>query len=64
MVPTKADRAVAIKTALASMPAAERMEGLTARIYAMVIKVVIPPSTSVLTVVWLSLSLNSFSNIL
>ena len=39
------------------------MVGLTARIYAIVIKVVIPAMTSVLAVVLFSFSLNHFSNI-
>ena len=45
-----------------SIPDAERMLGLTARMYAMVIKVVIPPMTSVRTVVLFSLSLKIRSN--
>ncbi len=43
-------RAVAAKTELASMPAALKILGLTAKIYAIVIKVVIPAKTSVLIV--------------
>ena len=61
MVPKKADKQVAIRTAVASMPAAESMLGLIARIYAIVIKVVIPARTSVRTSVPYSLSLNNFS---
>ena len=38
--------------------------GFTARIYAMVINVVIPARISVFTVVWFSRSLNTFSNIM
>ena len=53
-VPTKDAREVAISTALASMPEADRMLGLTARMYAMVMKVVIPAMISVLTSVWFS----------
>ena len=45
------------------MPDAERMLGFTARMYAMVMKVVIPATTSVRTVVLFSLSLKNFSNI-
>ena len=56
------DRAVAVKTLPKSIPAAERIIGLTARIYAMVMKVVIPAMISVLTVVFLSFSLKIFSN--
>ena len=63
MVPIKEASAVAIKTACASMPDAERMLGFTARMYAMVMKVVIPATTSVRTVVLFSLSLKNFSNI-
>ena len=45
------------------MPEADRMDGLTARMYAIVIKVVTPAMTSVLTFVLFSFNLNSFSNI-
>ena len=45
------------------MPASAKMLGLTAKIYAMVIKVVIPAMTSVLTVVWFCDSLKIRSNI-
>lgn len=62
-VPINAASAVAIKTALLSMPEADRIDGLTARMYAIVIKVVTPATTSVLMVVLFSLSLNHFSNI-
>ena len=43
------------------MPVADRTDGLTASIYAIVINVVIPAITSVFTSVLLSLSLKSFS---
>ena len=56
--------AVAIRIACASIPVAERMLGLTARIYAMVINVVKPASTSVFTSVLFSLSLKNFSNMI
>ena len=62
-VPINAASAVAIKTALLPMPEADRIDGLTARMYAIVIKVVTPATTSVLMVVLFSLSLNHFSNI-
>ncbi len=62
MVPIKDATAVAVKTAPLSMPAADRILGLTARMYAIVIKVVIPAMISVFTSVLCSLSLNSFSN--
>ena len=55
---------LARRTAVASIPAALNTLGLTARIYAIVIKVVIPAITSVFTVVLCSLSLNFFSNII
>ena len=45
------------------MPVAERIFGFTARIYAIVIKVVIPAAISVFTLVPRSLSLNIFSSI-
>ena len=41
--------AVATKTPAASMPATDRIDGLTARMYAMVMKVVIPAMISVFT---------------
>ena len=55
-VPMKDAIAVASRTAVASMPAADRMLGLTAKMYAMVIKVVMPAMTSVLTLVLCLLS--------
>jgi hypothetical protein len=53
--------AVAVKIAPLSMPEAERIPGLTARMYAMVMNVVMPAMISVRTSVPCSLSLNSFS---
>ena len=50
-VPMNDARAVARSTAVGSMPVDPRMLGLTARMYAIVIKVVIPAITSVFTVV-------------
>ena len=47
-VARNADNAVAVKTAPLSIPASARMLGLTAKIYAIVINVVIPAITSVL----------------
>ena len=47
MVPTKEARQVAISTAVLSIPAAESIVGLTANMYAIVIKVVNPAITSV-----------------
>ncbi len=61
-VPKKDASAVASSTAFASIPEAERILGFTARIYAMVIKVVIPAITSVFTFVPFSFSLKNFSN--
>ena len=55
MVPMKPAMAVAVKTAALSMPVVLMILGLTARIYAIVIKVVIPAMISVLAVVPLSL---------
>ena len=49
MVPMNAARAVAVRSAPLSMPAALMMLGLTARIYAIVMKVVMPAMISVLT---------------
>ena len=63
MVPINDASAVAMSTAVLSIPAAASMVGLTARMYAIVIKVVIPAMTSVLAVVLFSFSLNHFSNI-
>ena len=57
-VPTTADTADAVNTAAGSIPAAPRIIGLTARMYAIVIKVVRPAVTSVFTVVPCSDSLN------
>ena len=56
-----AEIAVAAKIASFGIPAAERIFGFTARIYAIARKVVIPATISVLTVVPFSLSLNNFS---
>ena len=53
--------AVAVKTPPAGMPAAERIPGLTARMYAMVMKVVTPAMISVRTVVPCSFTLKKFS---
>ena len=53
--------AVAVKIAPVSIPVAPRMLGLTARIYAMVMKVVRPAMTSVFTSVPCSFSLKKFS---
>ena len=54
-------RAVAVNMAPVSIPVLPRMLGLTARIYAIVINVVIPAINSVFTLVPRSLSLNNFS---
>lgn len=62
-VPMKDASAVASRTAVESIPAALRILGFTARMYAIVIKVVIPAMTSVLTVVLFAASLNVFSSI-
>ena len=62
--PMNAANAVAIKIACGSIPDAERIDGFTARMYAIVINVVIPATTSVLTFVLFCLSLKTFSNIL
>ena len=51
-VPRQEASAVASRTAVGSMPVEPRMLGLTARMYAMVMKVVIPAMTSVRTAVW------------
>jgi hypothetical protein len=61
-VPTKDARQVARSTAVVSIPASPRMLGLTARMYAIVMKVVTPAIISVLTLAPFSLSLKSFSN--
>ena len=58
MVPMKEAKQVAIKTAVLSIPALERIFGFSARIYAMVINVVRPAIISVETFVLFSLSLN------
>ena len=50
-VPITAARTVAVKIAPWSIPVAPRTLGFTARIYAMVINVVIPARISVFTVV-------------
>ena len=63
MVPIKDAIAVAINTACASIPDADKILGFTARMYAMVIKVVTPATTSVRTFVPFSFSLKNFSNI-
>ena len=55
-----AARAVAKNTPPRGMPAAERMLGFTARMYAIVMNVVIPATTSVLTDVPCSSRPNSF----
>ena len=62
-VPRQDARAVASRTAVVSMPVEPSTLGFTARMYAMVIKVVIPAMTSVFTVVLCSDSLNMRSNI-
>ena len=61
-MPSNAASAVAVKTAPESIPAADIILGLTARIYAIVINVVIPAITSVFTSVPFSRSLKTFSN--
>jgi len=62
-VPINAANAVAVNTAPESIPAADRILGFTARIYAIVMNVVIPARISVFTSVLFSESLNIFSNI-
>ena len=57
----KDDSAVAVKTAPLSMPDASRIFGFTARMYAIVMNVVIPAITSVFTSVWFSLRWNNLS---
>ena len=52
---------VAVNTPPASIPVADSMPGFTARIYAIVMNVVIPARTSVFTVVLCSFSLKKFS---
>ena len=61
IVANAAEIEVAAKIASLGIPEAERMLGFTARIYAIAKKVVMPATTSVLTLVPFSLSLNSFS---
>jgi hypothetical protein len=63
IVTIPAPTAVAKKTAFLSIPVDERIVGLRNRIYAMVIKVVIPAITSVFTVVLFCDNLKIFSNI-
>ena len=58
-VPTTAATAVAMKTPPRGMPAMDRMLGLTARMYAIVMNVVMPAATSTLTVVLFLLSLKT-----
>ena len=60
-VPKNAETAVAVNTAAESIPAADRMFGLTARMYTIDRKVVTPAMTSVRTSVPFSLSLKYFS---
>ena len=55
------DNAVAVKTAPESIPAADKIVGFTISMYAMVINVVIPATTSCLTFVSFSLSLKNLS---
>lgn len=55
IVPRNDARQVASRTAVGFMPAALKMFGLTARIYAIVIKVVTPAMHSVLMLVLFSL---------
>lgn len=57
-VPINEARQVASSTAVGFMPASLRILGFTARIYAIVIKVVIPAVISVFTLVLFSFSLN------
>ena len=61
IVANAAEIAVAAKIASDGMPAAERMPGFTARMYAIARNVVRPAMSSVLTVVPFSFSLNNFS---
>ena len=65
-VPIMAARAVEVNTALVTMPLearTEKMLGLTARMYAIVRKVVIPAITSVLMLCFAGSKPKSFSNI-
>ncbi len=61
MVPSADARQVAVNTAPVSIPDAPRIFGLTARMYAIVMKVVSPAMTSVRTVVPASFSLKRCS---
>jgi len=63
-VPANAARAVAVNSAFLSIPAALKISGFTARIYAIVMKVVIPASISVLTVVLFPFRLKNLLTIL
>ena len=64
IVPINDAKHVAIRIASLSMPVpSPKMFGFTAKIYAIVINVVTPATTSVFTEVLFSLSLNNFSNI-
>ena len=58
-----ADNAVAVKTASLSIPAALKILGFTAKIYTIVINVVIPAIISVLKVDLFSVILKYLSNI-
>ena len=62
-VPINEARQVARRTAVLSMPVAERIFGFTASMYAIVINVVIPAAISVFTFVPRSFSSNIFSSI-
>ena len=60
MQPINEAMQVASITAVGSIPAEDSMLGFTARMYAMVINVVIPASISVFTLVLFCFSLNIF----
>ena len=60
-VAAAAEMAVAVNTAAGSIPAAERIDGFTARMYTIETKVITPPRTSLRIVVPRSFSLNTFS---
>jgi hypothetical protein len=63
-VPTIAAKAVAVNTAPADIPSSwENIAGLTARIYDIVRKVVIPANTSVRMVVCFGSKPKSFCNV-
>ena len=62
-VPMNDARQVARRTAVLSIPVVESTLGFTASMYAIVMNVVRPAASSVLTVVLFSFSLNNFSNI-